>query len=145
MRRILALQLLLVGCSSAEEKEPPKARATLQVTFGSNAPIALNADVASNTTTSRWIMQSNDGDTTVFVSIARPLPAQPIPLTSDAQNISVWAKEDSMLPLIATAGTLTVETVESLVNLQFADVSKPADDAGTSLLITGSMTEVMPP
>jgi len=38
-----------------------------------------------------------------------------------------------------------MENIGSLVNLQFSNISKPADSSGTSLLITGSMTEVMPP
>lgn len=140
MKRFATLGLLVACSSSGATKS--ETHATLQVTFGSTTPVTLDTEVTSNTTSSRLMMQSSDGRTTVFVSLATPLAESEIALSADAQVASIWAKQDPMLPLIATSGSLTVESSSGLLNFVFNSISKPADSAGTSLFITGSMDGV---
>jgi len=145
MKRLVVLQIALAGCSSqATPDKTSQQRAVLQVTFGSTTDV-LEADVVSSSTSSRFMMQASDSEITVFVSLPIPVHEGQITLTNDAEAASVWAKQGSSPPLIATTGGLTIDKLESALSFVFEDVSKPMDSGGTSLLISGSMTGIKAP
>lgn len=91
------------------------------------------------------MLQASDSHVTVFLSLARPVAAQQLAVSSDGQVASIWAKEDQMSPLIATSGSLTLDALTATTTLDLANVAKPADSTGASLLVAGSLTGVTVP
>ena len=140
MKNARLLLVLLVGCSSSSNSSAPQA--SLQVRFGSEAPLDLSGDVVESSTSSRLLLQATNDRATVFASLALPLPQGQVAVTEAADRVSVWAKQASGTPLIAVAGGLVVEQSAGLVTISFDNVTKPNDGMGVALVIAGSMDQV---
>lgn len=142
--RVLVAGLVLIGCSSSNTTNN-NPRAVLQVAFGSQAPITLDVDVASNFTSTRLMLQSSHSGITVFVSLPLPLQQDQLPISIDSTAATLWAKQNSTGPLIATTGTVVLNKHVDFVDFTLVEASKPEDPTGASLLVTGAITGVSHP
>jgi hypothetical protein len=143
---VVASTIAIVACSSetGAPSQTSTARASIQLTLGTDPPIQIDAAVTSNNADSRLLLQAADSNGTVFVSL--PLPLAPhTELSENASSGTVWAKQGASVPLIANAGSLSIEQNAGLVDFEFSNVSRAADAMGTSLVLTGSMTGVPQP